>query len=254
MEGKLVSDLLLKVANEDGFGEWKAGLLKAQLKAFSPMFEGLGFCLSAEDDLLSQWRGYANDAKGFSIGFSLDALKLACNQSSKNNKLKNPLTTLQPIEYDEAKQKEIVKELYIPLKAELDTLEQLQKHRNPTAAHKKQRSQCVSLLSSLLTDLPKISFSFKSKAFIEEQEWRLVSYLMDIHLDPKDNNALCNFRSKDDCITPFREFHFDKEDRSLITEVILGPKNVTPIHVVESLLKQAGYDNVEVKPSKASYR
>jgi hypothetical protein len=30
---------------------------------------GLGFCLSAEGDLLSQWRGYAQDGSGVAIGF-----------------------------------------------------------------------------------------------------------------------------------------------------------------------------------------
>ena len=33
-------------------------------------FDALGFCLSEKRDLLSQWRSYANDGSGFSIGFS----------------------------------------------------------------------------------------------------------------------------------------------------------------------------------------
>ena len=38
-------------------------------------------CLSEEGDLLSQWRGYANDGKGCSIGFNMEKLQEFCDNS-----------------------------------------------------------------------------------------------------------------------------------------------------------------------------
>ena len=39
-------------------------------------------CFCEEGDMLSQWRGYANDGKGCSLGFSISELKNYCR---KNN-------------------------------------------------------------------------------------------------------------------------------------------------------------------------
>ena len=38
-------------------------------------------CLCEDGDVLSQWRGYANDGKGCSIGFSREELLRFCNNS-----------------------------------------------------------------------------------------------------------------------------------------------------------------------------
>ena len=42
---------------------------------------GVGFCLSEEGDLLSQWRGYAADASGVVIGFSRNYLDWLCSSN-----------------------------------------------------------------------------------------------------------------------------------------------------------------------------
>lgn len=34
-----------------------------------------GFCLSVKRDMLSQWRGYADDGMGFAIGFKKEAIE-----------------------------------------------------------------------------------------------------------------------------------------------------------------------------------
>lgn len=40
-------------------------------------------CFSEVGDLLSQWRGYANDGKGFALGLSYDELKKYCTRNHK---------------------------------------------------------------------------------------------------------------------------------------------------------------------------
>ena len=51
--------------------------LKNWIKPFYELFKpdySLIFCLSEEKDQLSQWRGYANDGTGVSIGFNVNKL------------------------------------------------------------------------------------------------------------------------------------------------------------------------------------
>lgn len=74
--------------------------------------------------------------------------------------------------------------------------------------------------------LPKL-FSLKSKTFCEEQEWRLLSYLV----KPDDD---CLFRSEGSRIMPYRKFKLLDLKGNAINEIILGPNNLTPIYVIEN--------------------
>lgn len=47
--------------------------------------ETFGFCLSEQSDLLSQWRGYADDGRGVSIGFRTGYLTDCANASLRQN-------------------------------------------------------------------------------------------------------------------------------------------------------------------------
>ena len=68
----------------------------------------VGICFSAENDLLSQWRGYADNGKGFSIGFSVAALERIAqkiNDSCRAN------LELAQIEYTSALSGDFLREL-----------------------------------------------------------------------------------------------------------------------------------------------
>ncbi len=74
MEGKLVVRAIARLAERDSL-EPKSFRLLRQIIGFSELaFDGLGFCLSEDGDLLSQWRGYAGNATGVAIGFSKEYL------------------------------------------------------------------------------------------------------------------------------------------------------------------------------------
>ena len=62
MEGKLVADIISEMARNDGLNAFDQQQLRDHLARFDQFFDGFGFCLSEEGDLLSQWRGYADDA------------------------------------------------------------------------------------------------------------------------------------------------------------------------------------------------
>lgn len=108
---------------------------------------------------------------------------------------------------------------------------------------KKKIKKALSVLN-LVSNL----FLLKAKAFKEEREWRLISYFT----KSGDNDS--KFRVMDNRITPYREFNLLSLDERVINEIIIGPKNLTPIYVVEQFLKKYGFTNVKVLRSTASYR
>ena len=63
------------MAKESSLTQRETAELQRRLSYLSALVDGLGFCLSKKGDLLSQWRGYADDAFGVSIGFEKDYLK-----------------------------------------------------------------------------------------------------------------------------------------------------------------------------------
>jgi hypothetical protein len=98
-------------------------------------------------------------------------------------------------------------------------------------------------------------YSLKNPAFAEEREWRLVSNV----LRRSDDNEIgqlsrMDFRSLTDRLIPFRRIPLEELGQAAITEIILGPRNVTPEQIVRALLERHGWIGVAVRRSTASYR
>ena len=85
MEGKIVSDVISRLTVRDGLDRASIDQLKQMVDRLGELFEGLGFCLSEEGDLLSQWRGYASDGTGVSIGFSRQYLEWLAEESKEKD-------------------------------------------------------------------------------------------------------------------------------------------------------------------------
>jgi len=70
----------------------------------------------------------------------------------------------------------------------------------------------------------------------------------------KDTEDDCLFRSRNDRLIPYRQYELKKLTSESISEVIIGPKNVTPEIFVEMFLRQNGFNNVKISRSAATYR
>jgi hypothetical protein len=57
MEGKLVAEILARIAKADGLDQAPTQRLQKLVSGLEQVIDGLGFCLSEDGDLLSQWRG-----------------------------------------------------------------------------------------------------------------------------------------------------------------------------------------------------
>ena len=97
-------------------------------------------CFSEESDLLSQWRGYADDGKGFSIGFKKEMLKKIAN--------------LHKVTYSITD---------IPKEVEESLLSNKENSKN--------------WISNFKVEIEKYAPITKNHKFSEEKEWRLIEII-----------------------------------------------------------------------------
>lgn len=193
----------------------------------------LGICFSEEKDLLSQWRGYAQDGAGFSIHFDSGVLLDVISEQPEGSKI-----SLEKIRYGSSEIEhvnDIVRALYEAFKDDFE-------HHNPQSNYlsfqsdEESRAKKEPVISRLYT--------VKNSAFKEEREWRLLL------VQPAHKVSKIDFREARGIISPYLPI---ADIRRAITGVTLGPTNRTPPHVITALLNQHGIQ-AEVKSSTASYR
>jgi hypothetical protein len=254
MEGKIVSNVISRLAERDKLDLVFIEHLQKMVGVFEQIYDGLGFCLSEDGDFLGQWRGYASDATGVSIGFSRHYIEWLAKES-----LGEDISgfTLMKVQYEpEAHEAEV-----LPTYAQVRRLIEEGAFKLPgirmildprtdeqIEQEKKETEKVFSKLSrTMLFLFPKL-FLLKSSAFREEKEWRLLSHFICYGEDT------CCHRSLRDQIIPYRSFQLKEPERQPIVDVVLGPKHLTPTRIVEDFLRQNNYGSVTVRRSEVSYR
>lgn len=197
-------------------------------------------CYSLDGDVLSQWRAYADDGKGYVIGFSA------------KNLIELPVRPLK-ILYEKKKQVEEVKNT-------IRALYEVEKDEEEKFGSDFRRT-CFTLAFDLA--------GFKNPAFAEEKEVRMV-HVLDFepsndsmrlkdaggHSFGKDCEGLpVLFRMRDNIPIAFIEQDFSNSGNiNPIKEVIIGPKNDVLPSAISIFLETIGIGSVKIKKSKASYR
>lgn len=254
MEGRLVNRTIMRLAERDNLDANARERLRGSIAITEGLLDGLGFCLSEDSDLLSQWRGYADDARGVSIGFSRTYLERLADSSNGRITLG---FALYKVEYEtgihEAKVEPTYRELRRLIDAGAFKLRGVRslldtRTEEEIAEEDKQIERAHRTLTLQLLELFPRLFELKTSAFKEEREWRLVSILL---RKPSDE---CLYRAARNRIVPYRAFELSPSEIPAITEVVLGPRHETPTDVVESMLKLAGFGEVKVRRSDATYR
>lgn len=226
LEGRLVERFLL---NRVGNANLDANQINAAKQLISKSFEmsdGLSFCLSTECDLLSQWRGYADDGSGFAIGFSKSYFE---NEFIPANQSCEPPITLEKVVYEdiEANESDFLNEIFeILMKAvqskdkKIDNIIKLMRRR----------------------------FTIKNDAFKEESEWRLLTFFLN-----KQGHDHMEYRPSGNQLTPYLPLELINQSKA-ITTVVIGPKNVTPKPILEKFISKCRFADVDVTKSRATYR
>lgn len=215
-----------------------------------------GICFSEEGDLLSQWRGYADDAQGISIGFSKDYFKTSCELLSEEPLI---LMKLDKVHYSEEYVKSII--------SNNAKLYSLNLESSP--------EEVAEVLGKVLSITSRESPFYKKSSFSEEREWRLsISNLFPGDFDKssyldalkKSNSSLFpleikdwNYIVKQGGLVSYIELYLNNIEQA-ISSIIIGPKSkcsvadIKAFLIFHGLLKDKCDKSIEVKKSDSSYR
>lgn len=233
LHGERLFDDILKDATIDDF---KKEAIRSIYYAIRERMVLLAMSFSANDDQLSQWRGYADDAKGFCIGF----------EAIHFNNL--PVHLLQ-IEYDIEAQRRLI----------LDYLCEIESRLPDDLAFDVNDADSIASLQELFS-------SMKDPSFSEEREFRVLHVLgenedgalYDSFLDSsyKDyiKNEIC-FQIKNNVPVPYLDiYYFLEKSKMPIKQVVIGPKNHSEVSDIEHFLQTNGIKGVIISKSKSTYQ
>ncbi|MDD3039488.1 DUF2971 domain-containing protein [Bacteroides sp.] len=186
-------------------------------------------CFTTESDILSQWRGYANNS-GVRIGFNRDSLYEA---------FYNPY---MPVNYNRRSQLKLIEET-------LGILLTYIVHKDRQNLPKSDVELLPEAIASIL--LPYVSF-FKDNVFKEEREHRLI--YNPSRESVKDSVLPIFYRNNGKFIVPYVKLEC-KSELLPITDIMVGqsPYSQKIKHGIELLLKSNGYDKIKVNLSKIPY-
>lgn len=255
---------------EDAFNEMLDSSYKMWHKKFSTgEFSNFVLCLSEKSDMLSQWRGYADNGQGCCIGFYQDELENYC--LSTNNILR-----LEKVVYlvDEG----IDNAINHAAKRILNNLRGLRKWivENMTQDDNDPDTDGLlhynfdGMLESAFID----SLKYKSFAFSEENEWRLF-FSRPTYKNPdwvastegteffgpdgfaETVNFLNNrieFLTTDNDLVPYCPIKFEEFSCNPVASVLVGPKsNIRPSDL-NLFLKIQKYNSIRIEKSNITYK
>jgi len=219
------------------------------------------FCLSENGDLLSQWRSYAEDAAGFSIGLTVDTLCKGLNIKFKEQTHLmgggDPIFVLNPVVYDDQLQDILIRICVKIGLIEVDNgiFDEIlpQWELLPFKLYFRRQSTSDGIVNAAI-NLCHLSFIFKNKGFVEEKEWRIM--VTPNRIFPADKilgRYVKSFKVNAGIIKPFMEIDF-KDIPGLLGSVMFGPRNKNIVPIVGLFLEQNGFKSIEIKKSIVSYR
>jgi len=171
-------------------------------------------CFCEDNNLLSQWRAYANRGAGYSIG--IEAAALARAEYAGPVRLLTA-THLRRVLYDRAKQESLVK----------DTIDRFCALFRDVISSLQDEVDAINFVANpLARELWQHIYYFKDAAFAEEKEWRIITT---VDSNPWTEFTDLRFRPSDTTIIPYIERRLDVPssilfDRNhVVWSVTLGP-------------------------------
>lgn len=237
-----VNETIEKIMSEDeeDLNAWKWGIahgleLNREIYTYC-------VCFSENCDQLSQWRGYANNGKGISIGFNKKLL-LELKKADPHR------IAFSPIIYEKRKQEKYIQSI---------VQDNFKKLEYKGIGH---------VAVELNTDY-RLKFPFvKDSSFWEEAEWRIAvsSGPGSYNLKISDNYEFSKvkYRVANERLISYMGMDFSKIKKELIKEIWIGPKSKVEINDVLSFLEVYGYfegvaynadEPILIRKSASSYR
>ena len=234
---------------------------------FAGAFYNYVICFSEDPDSLSQWRGYADDAKGCAIGFSKDLIQQYCDNTNGVLELAK-ITYLKDADIDDLTYRAASKILN-----ELKSLRKIVVNNFTRNNLSPETDIWMKKLFNYKLEAAFIdSLRYKAYAFHEEQEWRIFLKLAPPKADlasisPKDVaieglyqktvrfiQERIDFSYKEDDVISFCPIRFEEFEQNPVKQLWLGPKNKARINDIDLYMKKNNYNNVNLRSSFITYR
>ena len=203
-------------------------------------------CFSEKGDLLSQWRGYADDGKGVSICFDFNQIEIKKQIPWMAVEEKLSLG-IEKIIYKKKEQSQLIEDLIN---------QAFKRIENNT---KRESTEKL----TLALELKKLSLVMKNPCFEEENEWRIMyaPMIMDnqiISHEQETKKQLLSdikFRICNGTLISYFELNFGNIFTSdFIPSITLGPKSNIEVNEMYKYLAVNGLLNTEIFESDASYQ
>ena len=259
MEGQWIKHIFELCCIERNVRVDRREKLLEQMEGLLESFGAGGFCLSENGDLLSQWRAYSTNGGGVAIGFNEDYFKVLGER--RRDRSDDFSAHLVKVEYDVDRQKSLIAERLEPIlklvdDGALDPLSLLAAAADEDGsdgASQKRLKKIGKIVQHFLFYLFHV-FELKNPGFSEEREWRLLSLLF--RFQKNDIGALekLGYRALGDRIISYVPIDLEPLEMPCITEVVVGPRNLTPNSIIERLLASSKWEGVRIKRSKVTYR
>jgi hypothetical protein len=220
LEKELKNDKLVKLTN-----------FRTEYKKFKSK-KHYFISFSKDGDLLSQWRGYADNGRGVSIGFP-DYLGVSekfhlCGQVN----FQQITRTDEQLGYEEI---------------DYDGKNSTKKYILDAIKKRDNYELDVAILKESAT-------MYKHSSFYEEKEVRITYTPKELKDREIEKLSIKKFRYQNNMIIPYYEFDFTNNGITPKLEIRFGPKCQLIKHDVEDFLKYHGFESFEIKDSKSSYR
>ncbi len=197
-------------------------------------------CFSEVGDLLSQWRAYADDGRGVSIGFDLPLFELPVGLTFNQVFHQTSLgCTIDRVLYEEQEQLETIRRT-------ASFLEQIARTKGLWGPYyeaiRDTGRDCFLYLSTL----------FKHPGFSEEREWRIIyDGVSDRASNGIGRDRLYRTRGNEQV----GYFRFNLQHCPMaIREIVLGPKCPATVAELSRQLENGQYTDVVVRRSELPYR
>ncbi len=211
----------------------------AQINTLTPFI----CSFSTNGDLLSQWRAYAGDGAGVSIGFNPGLLPKSRALPTHTVAREDKIATL-PVIYDESLQRQLIEGV-------------IQNYLDARASDTEASDATINAAYVINGLTP----TFKNPAFHEESEWRMIHSPMVMGNIKTNATTIYNsisdvqHRIAGDRLTTYFEYDFSPlMEKGGIAEVVLGPKCQFSNFDLDVFLTVNGFKNVKYRRSTASYR
>lgn len=260
-EGRWIEDLLiLKIESDHKDLLEFLSFIKTSTKYY--LLGPYILSLSSENDILSQWRSYANGGKG--VGIGLDTGRAAVPTFSYDDEILANQTFVTNVIYDKSIQDVVVDniiQIMLSITSEIKAEEakigrSFDKHDHPLE----------SCASRIVIYLHHLSPLFKNPAFSEEKEWRIIHYpaavigntdsvdLLSREIYPLIDKLDINFRFSESNMIDFFRFPGEGSVIEFLKGFIIGPACMISENDLIIFLKRKEIREFTVEKSKATLR